>query len=149
MTSFGVFLKMCVPLVSGKVNMTEEFIRLKWGESLQLFQSRPQTHRPVRLASSSNTQYYFCASGVGRLIAECSLHPIILPVWHVGEYFYSCLREMYPSILTFSIAYPLPGSEGSSLSTTSSTPLTEKLASEPKRHCGKFMILFILGDIKL
>ncbi|XP_068454446.1 tafazzin isoform X1 [Clinocottus analis] len=61
----------------GKVNMTEEFIRLKWGEF-----SRASGGMVVGFVLL--VQILVCVVGVGRLIAECSLDPVILPLWHVG-----------------------------------------------------------------
>lgn len=67
-------------LLPGKVNMSGEFMRIKWGKihvpiiGYHLFYPGFSLSKP------------FCfLSGIGRLIAECSLHPIILPMWHIGK----------------------------------------------------------------
>lgn len=64
---------------TGRVNMGEEFIRLKWGEW------RPSVTARCHLVVTVSEMSLLWFPGVGRLISECSLHPVILPLWHVGE----------------------------------------------------------------
>ncbi|KAM9180658.1 tafazzin isoform 2-T2 [Dugong dugon] len=96
----------------GKVNMSSEFLRFKWGKDHPVTPSRAPTSRagwvgggrkgpgaetraglqrgcsrklvPTVEGRASTNAPVHPRAGIGRLIAECRLNPIILPLWHVG-----------------------------------------------------------------
>nr|XP_023396525.1 tafazzin isoform X6 [Loxodonta africana] len=61
----------------GKVNMSSEFLRFKWGG----WPRKPVPAMEGRAPINASVHPW---AGIGRLIAECHLNPIILPLWHVG-----------------------------------------------------------------
>ncbi|XP_063102675.1 tafazzin isoform X3 [Cavia porcellus] len=98
----------------GKVNMSSEFLRFKWGEPCWLPWARPVGGRGRGPGSDPGATWQVGLSGnwqggagwvgagwlgtahaslsatslagIGRLIAECHLNPIILPLWHVENH---------------------------------------------------------------
>ncbi|XP_064133865.1 tafazzin isoform X3 [Loxodonta africana] len=63
----------------GKVNMSSEFLRFKWGG----WPRKPVPAMEGRAPINASVHPW---AGIGRLIAECHLNPIILPLWHVEDY---------------------------------------------------------------
>ncbi|XP_049728716.1 tafazzin isoform X5 [Elephas maximus indicus] len=61
----------------GKVNMSSEFLRFKW-------EGWPRKPVPAMEGRAPINASVHPWAGIGRLVAECHLNPIILPLWHVG-----------------------------------------------------------------